>query len=350
VSENREFLKFDPEGLPRLLESGASHLASLALAGINREYPNKIAHVMESDGDLDPPRKLHPAFYGCFDWHSSVHSHWMLIRLLKSFPDLLEALPIRGAIQENLQTHKILGELDYMKPRERQGFERTYGWAWLLKLAEELHTWDDPQANQWTNALKPLVDHIESLYIDFLPKQTYPIRTGVHPNTAFGLSFAWDYARALDRSEFKAIVEDSSLRYYITDTSYPANYEPSGSDFLSPCLEEANLMQRLLGSEAFADWFSNFLPQLPETLIAPVAVSDRTDGQLVHLDGLNLSRGWCLAAIARKLPAAYPSKSQLRQAAAAHIEAALPNIASGAYEGEHWLASFAVYALTIAEL
>ncbi|MBK1879625.1 DUF2891 domain-containing protein [Pelagicoccus mobilis] len=348
MSSETDYLRFDQNDLPRLTEAGASHLASLALHCIGREYPNKIGHVMESDADQAPPRELHPAFYGCYDWHSSVHGHWMLIRLLKEFPELPEADKIRAAISQNLQPHKIQGEVDYMTPRTRKSFQRTYGWTWLLKLAEELKTWEDPQAREWATALQPLVDHIEALYIEFLPKQTYPIRTGVHPNTAFGLSFAWDYAHTLNRTELKAAIEEAALRYYSNDKNCPAHYEPSGSDFLSACLEEANLMQRILSPEKFADWYSEFLPQLPQILEEPATVTDRMDGQLVHLDGLNLSRAWCLAAIAQKLPPDSPHKKHLRQVAATHIQVTLPNIASGGYEGEHWLASFAVYALSVA--
>ncbi|EDY83928.1 hypothetical protein VDG1235_3555 [Verrucomicrobiia bacterium DG1235] len=328
--------------------ASASHLASLALNCIGQEYPNKIGHVLESDADLGPPRELHPAFYGCFDWHSSVHGHWMLIRLMKEFRELPETAEIRAAIDKNLQPEKILRELDYMSARVRKSFERTYGWAWLLKLSEELNTWDDSQAKAWAEALQPLADRIEFLYIDFLPRQTYPIRTGIHPNTAFGLSFAWDYAVAQERVELKAAIQDAANRYYISDTNCPANYEPSGTDFLSPCLEEANLMQRLLPEAEFAAWFDKFLPDLPATLAVPATVTGRTDGHLVHLDGLNISRAWCLAAIAKKLPINDPRKHQFREIATNHIEVTLPNIASGGYEGEHWLASFAVYALSIA--
>lgn len=343
------FLAVDPaSGEISLNQAGADHLSSLAFNCIGREYPNKIAHVMSSEEEVGSPQQLHPAFYGCFDWHSSIHGHWMLVRLLKEFPDLANAEEIRAAIDANLQPEHIQVEVAYLSHPQRSSFERMYGWAWLLKLAEEVNTWEDVQAKQWAEAIQPLADKIESLYIDFLPRQTYPIRTGQHPNTAFGLSFAWDYAQMMNRPELAAAIRKAAYRYYALDTECPAHYEPGGADFLSPCLEEANLMQRILEPDAFAEWFGRFMPTIAPSLKTPALVSDRNDGKLVHLDGLNLSRAWCFTAIARKLPAGDPRKAAIMHIANEHIQLTLPNIASGSYEGEHWLASFAVYSLVVA--
>ena len=342
-----DYLEYDSNDRPSLTLAGAEHLASLVLKSINREYPNKIAHLMESDADIAPPRQLHPAFYGCFDWHSSVHGHWMLVRLLKEFSELSDSQAIRDILNDNLQTSKIQGELDYMTPPSRHAFERTYGWAWLLKLAEELRTWEDFQGSTWAKNLEPFVRHIENLFIEFLPRQTYPIRTGTHPNTAFGLSLAWDYSLAATRYELKSVILNTAKKYYSSDSDYPAHYEPCGTDFLSPCLEEASLMQRILDTKTFGQWFETFLPQIPDTLSSPAKVSDRTDGQLVHLDGLNLSRAWCFQEIANTLEESNPRKQELRRLAAKHLKSALPHVASGNYEGEHWLATFAVYALSV---
>lgn len=332
----------------RLTQEGASHFARLALHCIQQEYPNKLSHVMNSEEEVLSPRTLHPAFYGCFDWHSSVHGHWMLVRLLKTFPDLPEGDKIREKLATNLTKENIAQEVAYLNQSGRKSFERMYGWAWLLKLAKALQTWNDPQGKEWAANLQPLADVFVARYIDFLPKQTYAIRTGVHPNTAFGLSFAWDYALVAEHEELQATIKESALRYYGFDVNCPASWEPSGSDFLSPCLQEADLMRRILEPDAFKDWYSRFLPQLPLTLREPATVTDRTDGQLVHLDGVNLSRAWCLYGIAAALPQSDPRVSLLREVAEKHVRITLPNIASGSYEGEHWLASFAVYVLSMA--
>jgi len=342
------FLDIDVKsGKPSLTEAGASHFAKLALHCIGTEYPNKISHVLNNQSDILGPKRLHPAFYGCFDWHSSVHGHWMLIRLIKLFPNMPEAEEIRIAIETNLTSKNIQQEIYYLNQKSRRSFERTYGWAWLLKLADELLDWDDPQGKNWSQILKPLAETFVQRYLEFLPKQTYPIRTGVHPNTAFGLSFAHDYAISTQNKKLKALIELTALRYYGFDTNCPADWEPGGSDFLSPCLEEANLMRRVLKPDSFRDWYGRFMPKLGYNLRNPATVSDRTDGQLVHLDGLNLSRGWCMLGIASALGENDPRKELLLETANRHILATLPNIASGDYAGEHWLASFAVYALSI---
>ncbi len=348
VAQNHLLADDTESDIPQLTQAGAEHLAGLALECISREYPNKIAHVMSDDEDAGTPRQLHPAFYGCFDWHSSIHGHWMLVRLMKEFPDLPRRENIRAAIDANLQPDNIRAEVAYLSHPQRRSFERMYGWAWLLKLSEELHSWDDPQAQIWATHVQPLAELIEDRYIDFLPRQTYAIRTGEHPNTAFGLSFAWDYAITMGKDSLAESIREAALRYYALDGDCPAHYEPGGADFLSPCLEEANLMQRILDPEALSSWLSTFFPSLPSSLQMPATVSDRSDGKLVHLDGLNLSRAWCLFAIARQLLDGDPRKEAYRRIAVEHITVTLPNIASGSYEGEHWLASFAVYALLVA--
>lgn len=334
-------------GRPSLTEAGASHFAKLALHCIGTEFPNKLSHVINSEKEILGPSRLHPAFYGCFDWHSSVHGHWMLIRLLKLFPDLPEEEQIRTSISQNLSAQNIRAEIAYLNQRSRKSFERTYGWAWLLKLAEELRDWEDVDGKIWSRNLEPLAETFVKRYLDFLPRQTYPIRTGVHPNTAFGLSFAHDYAVSSGHKELKSLIEITALRYYGFDADCPADWEPGGSDFLSPCLEEANLMRRVLKPESFRDWYSRFMPSLNINLREPATVSDRSDGQIVHLDGLNLSRSWCMLGIAQVLPEGDPRKDLLLETANRHILATLPHIASGDYAGEHWLASFAVYALSV---
>ena len=333
-----------------LTKQQASAFAKLALKGIDREYPNKPSTVLNSDSDVKSPRALHPAFYGSFDWHSSVHGHWMLVRLLRRFPDLPEKQQIRASLAEHLTAKNLQAEADYFKQPNRKSFERMYGWAWLLKLAEELHGWDDPDAKAWAKNLQPLSDLLVSRYLEFLPKQTYPIRSGVHPNTAFGLTFALDYARAVGHKELRELVEERSRAYYAKDAGIPAKWEPDGADFFSPSLMEADLMRRVLPAQEFQAWFAKYLPELakgePKTLLAPATVSDRTDPQIVHLDGLNLSRAWCMRSIAAALPKDDGARAVLTASSARHAEAGLAHIASGDYVGEHWLASFAVYLLT----
>jgi len=328
----------------------ASSFARLALACLHREFPNKPDHVMNDAEDVRSPRAMHPAFYGCFDWHSAVHGHWMLVRLLRWFPDLPEARRIRSALDENLTSENIAREAKYLDEPERKSFERAYGWAWLLKLSQELREWDDPAARRWEKALAPLTRSIARRYADFLPRQTYPIRTGVHPNTAFALAFALDYAEAAGDSVLREIVIERSLEYYEGDRDCPAGWEPGGEDFFSPCLMEADLMRRVLDRDRFREWFRAFLPDIekgePASLFEPATVADRSDPKIVHLDGLNLSRAWCMEGIASALPDGDPAKERLHQAAVAHASDALSQVASGQYGGEHWLASFAVYTLS----
>ena len=333
-----------------LSQEQASAFARLAFEGMHKEFPAKPGDVLNSAADIKSPRALHPAFYGCFDWHSSVHGHWMLVRLLRQFPRLSEAKRIRAALASNLTARNLQAEADYFDGPNRQSFERMYGWAWLLKLAEELHSWDDVQGHEWYQNLKPLTETIVSRYLTFLPKQTYPIRSGVHPNTAFGLAFALDYARAVNHRALRKLIEERSRTYFAKDVKAPAAWEPDGADFFSPSLMEADLMRRVLSPAEFQTWLSRFLPDLatrePRTLFEPAQVTDRADPQIVHLDGLNLSRAWFMRNVAATLPKNDHARAALVEAAKRHAEASLGNITSGNYVGEHWLASFAVYMLS----
>lgn len=346
-----DFLKKDSNGNLKLSIKGASHFSSLALKCIHQEFPNKLGHVMAKTDDWQNPKNLHPAFYGCYDWHSAVHGHWMLIRLLKLYPEMPEASKIRQALAQNLTAQNILGEKAYFERKTAKNYERTYGWAWLLKLVEELHTWEDAQAKEWIKNLEPLTKLIIERYVEFLPKQTYPIRTGVHPNTAFGISFALDYARTSQNTDFEKLLVRRSLDYYKNDQNCPANWEPNGADFFSPCLLEAELMAKVLSGAKYKKWLNDFLPQIESNtkfnLLNPAIVSDRSDLQIVHLDGLNLSRVWCLKGISKYLDKDSKTQKTIKKAIAKHFKATLPNIANGDYAGEHWLASFAIYALTV---
>jgi Protein of unknown function (DUF2891) len=339
------------EPLVVLSKERASGFARLALKALRKEYPNKPEHVLTDPIDLQLPKLLHPAFYGCYDWHSSVHGHWMLVRLLRLFPDLPEASEIRSVLGNHLTAANLEVEARYFARKESKPFERPYGWAWLLKLAEELSEWDDRDARTWAKNVRPLAEVVVARYIEFFPKQTYPIRVGVHANTAFGLSFAHDYARALPDTKLKALIEERAKAYYGSDADVPAAWEPGGADFFSPALTEADLMRRVLAPEEFQSWFKKFLPGAargePKALFTPATVTDRADPQLVHLDGLNLSRAWGMRSIAAALPAGDPARAVLLSSASRHAEAALGHIASGDYAGEHWLASFAVYLLSI---
>ena len=336
-----------------LTQTEASHFASLAMKCIQREYPNKPDHTINDAADVRGPRAMHGTFYGCFDWHSSVHGHWMLVRLLRLFPSLPEAREIRGALDANLSAKNIRNEVSYLNQSNRASFERTYGWAWLLKLAEELHDWNDQDGKRWSQNLQPLADGFAEKYLSFLPKQNYPIRTGVHPNTAFGLAFALDYARAVGNQKLESLIVERSRTYYARDINYPASWEPGGEDFFSPALMEADLMRRVMSKTEFAAWVHRLLPGVsrgqPRQLLQPAIVTDRTDPKLVHLDGLNLSRAWCMRMIANALPRNDTARKVLARSAAAHAKAGLDHVASGNYEGEHWLASFAVYLLITQE-
>lgn len=324
----------------------AARLAELPLHCIQQEYPNKTAHTIEAEADAKlTPRQLHPAFYGCFDWHSSVHGHWMLARLLKTNKGLPKEGRIREVLDASFQPAAIAGEVDYFRKfKLSKTFERTYGWAWLLKLDEELRTWDDPQGRQWAANLRPLTSLVVELWAAYLPKQTYPNRTGVHPNTAFGLVFALDWARTAKDAKFEAQIVQRARDYYAKTTAVTAIQEPDGTDFLSPSLEVADLMRRVLPPAEFAAWFRAYItPAGLANLMKAPEVSDRSDYQIVHLDGLSLSRAWCLYGLAEALPR---RRATLAAAAKKLLDTALPHVTAGNYGGEHWLASFAVYALS----
>ncbi|APS39217.1 MULTISPECIES: DUF2891 domain-containing protein [Salegentibacter] len=322
----------------------ANRLAELPLNCINTEYPNKLNQTLENKEAIGEPSELHPAFYGCFDWHSSVHAHWSMVSLLKQFPDLEKAETIREKLKESLSEENIQGEVAYFNREQSDSFERTYGWAWLLKLAEEIETWNDPLAKELKENLDPLTNLIVNKYLEFLPKLNYPIRVGEHANTAFGLSFAYDYAVATENTEFKQLISNRARDFYLKDDNCPITWEPGGFDFLSPCLEEVNIMRRVLPKNAFEMWLEDFLPQLKsEDFEMEVGeVSDRTDGKLVHLDGLNFSRAWVFYGLINQ----YPDKfSHLQEIADRHVAYSFPNLVGDSYEGGHWLGSFAIYAL-----
>jgi hypothetical protein len=336
-----------PQHNVAMTQEQASAFARLALKGIQKEYPNKPAEVLNGDGDVKPPRAVHPAFYGCYDWHSSVHGHWMLVRLLRLYPELPERKTIRDRLSENLTAKNIQVEIEAFARPNMQSFERPYGWAWLLKLAEELDGWDDPDGKAWAKNLRPLADALAARYVAYFPKQTYPNRSGVHSSTAFGLAFALDYARGVGDDKLRDLVLERSRTYFGKDAEIPAKWEPDGADFFSPSLMEADLMRRVLPAAEFRIWFRRFLPDLakgePKSLLEPATVTDRSDPQIVHLDGLNLSRAWCMRGIAAALANDDPARKVLLEAADWHARAGLAHVASGDYAGEHWLASFAVY-------
>lgn len=336
--------------LPPLTEANASNFAQIALKCVQKTYPNQPGLILNDPKDVVAPEKAHPSFYGCYDWHSSVHGHWMLARVLRMFPSLPEAAQIKKALNANLTAKNIGVEAAYFSKPGTQAFERTYGWAWVLKLQEELNLGTSPEAKSWAANVKPLTDALVGRYLDFLPKQVYPIRTGLHPNTAFGLLFALDYANTLADPKLKDLLIARSKDYFGKDTDYPAKLEPSGSDFLSPALVEADLMHRVLPAGEFANWFHAYLPALakgePKNLLDIAIVSDRSDPQLGHLDGLNLSRAWSMRHIAAALPDNDPARWVLEDAGHTHAIDALQHVATGHYEGEHWLGSFAVYLLT----
>ena len=321
-------------------QAQAARFARLALDCIHKEYPNKIAHALNSDADVKPPRELTPAFYGCYDWHSSVHGHWLLVRLIRLFPRAPFAAEARQAVAQSLTNAHIAQEAKYLNETGRNTFERPYGLAWLLQLAAELHESDDPQLRQWAVTLRPLEVAAVARISAWLPKLAWPIRVGEHNNTAFGLGLMLDYARITGNAEFERLLESRVRDYYLKDTNCPLAYEPSGEDFLSPCLAEADAVRRILPPVEFARWLSAFLPRVD---LEPTRVTDFTDGKLYHLAGLNLSRAWMLEGIVSKLPADAARREQLTGLAAKLRQAGLESIRSEHYEGGHWLGSFALY-------
>ena len=329
--------------IPTLNIEQANRLLQLPIHCVNTEYPNKLNQTIGGDEDLKSPKELHPTFYGCFDWHSSVHGHWSLVSLLKKFPNLKDASKTKEILLTSISKENIEKEVAYFNKKYNKSYERTYGWAWLLKLAEELHTWNDPIAKELEQNLQPLTDLMVQKYIEFLPRLKYPIRVGEHSNTAFGLAFAWDYVNTIGDKKILKIINNSAKNYFMNDKNCPISWEPSGFDFLSACLQEAAIMKRVLPKNEFKNWLSEFLPKLKDKDFKLVVgeVSDRTDGKLVHLDGVNFSRAWCLNKIANDLP----EYNHLKNVANKHINYSLPNVVGDNYEGGHWLGSFAIYAL-----
>ena len=321
-------------------------LARIALAHVTREYPNKLDHVLGDAGDLLGPRALHPVFFGSFDWHSCVHGYWLLARIRRRCPDLPEARAIDRLFAERLTPEAVAGECAYLARPMSGGFERPYGWAWLLMLAGELERGGAAEAA----VLRPLTAAIAGRFLGYLPKATYPIRAGTHANTAFALTLALEYAEAAADGALAAAARAKARDWYGGDRDCQA-WEPSGEDFLSPALVEAECMRRTLPPDAFAAWLEGFLPRLaqgePATLFRPVAPSDRSDGRIVHLDGLNLSRAWCWRSLAGALASGDPRRTRALAAAQSHLAAGLPQV-SGDYMGEHWLASFAMLAIDVA--
>ncbi|MEO8353367.1 MAG: DUF2891 domain-containing protein [Chthoniobacteraceae bacterium] len=345
-------LMFSSQPLPaqELDTESADRFARLALAGLGREYPNKPGEVLTGADDLKSPRQMHPAFYGNFDWHSSVHGHWLLVRMLRLHPEMPVAAEVRARLAEHLTAENLAREAAYFEVRENRGFERMYGWAWALRLAAELRAWDDPEAKRWGEALRPLEEKLVALAKDYLPRLTYPIRTGVHPDTAFALAQMLDYARVAGAADLEELVIERARTYFLGDRSYPTDYEPSGEDFFSPGLNVADLLRRILPPEEFQRWLELYLPGLDQGDLGawstPAEVSDLTDPRIVHLVGLNLSRAWTMQGILRALGPDDPRRPVFEKAMRAHAEAGLQYVFSGHYEGEHWLATFAIYYLS----
>ena len=335
---------------PAFDEKAAERFAKLALACVHKEYPNKISHVLNSDADVAPPRKLTPAFCGCYDWHSSVHGHWLLVRLVRTFPNASFVADARDALKQSLTSENLKEEANYLRGPGRASFERPYGLSWLLQLCAELREWDDPQAREMLANLRPLEETAVDRLKTWLPKLSHAVRIGEHDQTAFGLGLMLDYARVAENKEFAKLVSDSAKKFFVADKNCPLAYEPSGEDFLSPSLGEADVMRRVLPQNEFAKWLKEFMPEIPTKAATdwlPVAVSpDPSDPKLAHLDGLNLSRAWMLEGILSALPSDDPRRSALETTADAHRRAGLAAVTGEHYEGGHWLGSFAVYLTT----
>ena len=341
---------------PKFDAHAAERFAKLALGCVEKEYPNKISHVLNSDADVAPPRKLTPAFHGCYDWHSSVHGHWLLVRLIRTFPDAPFATPARDALRKSLTAENLKQEAAYLRGKGRASFERPYGLAWLLQLCAELREWDDEEAREMSANLRPLEEAAGERLKTWLPKLSHPVRIGEHDQTAFALGLMLDYTRSTGNEAFAKLVIDSAKKFFLADKNCPLNYEPSGEDFLSPCLAEADVMRRVLSQKDFGNWLKEFLPQIPAAPLEserptidwlPVVVSpDPSDPKLAHLDGLNLSRAWMLEGIMSALPADDLRRPALAAAADAHRRAGLAAVTGAHYEGGHWLGSFAVYLTT----
>ena len=333
-----------------LSRAAAVELASLSLACVDREYPNKPSNIVDGDETVKPPRELTPAFYGCFDWHSAVHGHWALVRVLRTYPDLPIAAEIRRKLAANLTPQRLAVELAYFELERNLTFERPYGWGWLLRLATELRGFDDPEAARWAANLEPLANLLSARFISYLDRLSVPIRSGTHSNTAFALSHALDYARVAGDATLASAIEARARVFYLQDRDCPSAYEPSGEDFISPCLAEADLMRRILDERGFAPWLDSFLPPLNGArfapLRAPIVVKDPEDPKIGHLIGLAYQRAWCFVGIAGRLPAADPRRAVLDKLARHHRHVGWEQMSRSGYGGEHWLASFAIYLLT----
>ena len=332
-----------------LTSDRARHFAATALGHVTREYPNKLDHVLTGPADVQGPRALHPVFYDSFDWHSCVHGYWLLAHLRRLHPALPEAAAIGTLFDAHLTPERVGTERLYLDGPGARGFERPYGWAWLLKLAAELALDGSAEARAWSSALDPLAEAFAARFHAFLPLATYPVRAGTHGNTAFALALALDYATARGDAALGALLRETALRLYGADRDCPA-WEPGGDDFLSPALIEAECMRRALAAEASPAWFTHFLPRLaegePATLFQPIRVSDRSDGKIAHLDGVNLSRAWCWRSLAAALPDDDARRRPMLDAAERHLTASLPHVA-GDYMGAHWLATYAALAFGV---
>lgn len=335
------------EGSISLTPELASRFAKLALSHVTREYPNKLDHILNGPHDLRGPRELHPVFYGSLDWHSCVHGYWLLATVLRLFPDNVEARDIKRLFDFQLTPANVRGELDYLAQPLRTIFERPYGWAWLLMLAAELNRHSTEDGRRWSKAVTPLADAFGARFQGFLPKAAYPTRVGTHFNSAFAIALALEYAEVMSNDALRKSLVINARAWYGTDSDCQT-WEPGGDDFLSPSLMEAECMRRVLDANEFAGWIDQFLPRLaerePATLFAPASVSDRSDGKIAHLDGLNLSRAWCWRSLAATWPPDDPRRPLALEAADVHLAASMPYVA-GDYMGEHWLATFALLAL-----
>jgi len=332
--------------------AAAARFAALALKCLHQEYPNHISHTLNSAADARPPHELTPSFYGCLDWHSDVHGHWLLVRLLRLYPQAPFAATARSELARSFTPQNVAGEVTYLRGAGRASFERPYGLAWLLRLAAELRQWDDADARRWSATLEPLESEAAARLASWLPKLHYPIRVGEHDQTAFAFGLVWDWSASGGDARMRELLTAAAQRFYLNDRNCPLAYEPSGEDFLSPCLAEADLVRRVLAPPAFAKWLSAFLPQIPRAAatssphapwLSPGVVTDRADPKLAHIDGLNLSRAWMLEGIAHGLPPHDARIAALLASAREHAAASLPAVTGEHYEGGHWLGTYAVY-------
>ncbi len=343
--------KFPTDIAPEL----SARFSAMALSCVHQEFPNKISRTTNSAAEIGSPKELFPVFYGCFDWHSAVHGHWLLVRLLRVAPqesseDASWREAALVALEQSFSEDNIKGELANFSRPARGSWERPYGLAWFLQLTTELREWDDPQAKIWLARLQPLETDIADSLKDWLPKLAYPIRLGTHNQSAFAFGLMLDWARASGDTKMERLIVERATAFHKNDVNCPLAYEPSGEDFLSPCLMEADLMRRILSQAEFSDWFSAFMPDVPTDgsadWLAPGIVKDATDGKLVHLDGVNSSRAWNLYNIARALPASDPRRASLIAAAKIHADTGVAAVSDEHYSGSHWLASFATYLMT----